>query len=329
MRLSIIIPVYNEEKNITALYQRLIAVLGERGDDHGHKGQVTDRGQGQDATEQTYLELLFVNDGSTDGSLGLIRQLAETDSRIRVLDLSRNFGHQVAVTAGIDHCTGDRAVIIDADLQDPPELIPELLGRMDWGYDVVYARRRDRKGEGFLKKTTAKLFYRTLARMTHVPIPLDTGDFRVISRRVMEVLKQMPEREKFIRGQIAWMGFDQTFIEYDRDERMAGDSGYSWRRMLHFALDGITSFSNVPLKMATISGFVVSFISFILMLYALYSRFISKDYVPGWTSLILSVLFIGGIQLIAIGIIGEYIGRISNNVKDRPLYLIKEDSDTK
>lgn len=306
MRISVIIPIFNEEKNIETLYGRLVKVLG--------------------SSDEPDSEFLFVNDGSTDGSLRLIKQLGQKDERIGYLDLSRNFGHQIAVTAGLDRCTGDRVVIIDADLQDPPELIPELLARMDEGHDVVYAKRNTRKGEGFLKKATAKLFYRTLNRITQVPIPLDTGDFRVISRRVVDVLKQMPEREKFLRGQIAWMGFNQTFVEYDRDERKAGDSGYTWRRMLHFALDGITSFSNFPLKMATISGFVVSFISFILMLYALYSRFISKDYEPGWTSLMLSVLFIGGIQLIAVGIIGEYIGRISNNVKDRPLYLIKEDS---
>jgi dolichol-phosphate mannosyltransferase len=217
-------------------------------------------------------------------------------------------------------------VIIDADLQDPPELIAEMMAKAQSGYDVVYARRIKRKGESVLKKATAKLFYRLLSSITSVDIPIDTGDFRIISRRVVEALKLMPEREKFLRGQIAWIGFDQTFVEYERDERVAGSTGYTWRKMLHFALDGITSFSNFPLKMATFSGFAMSFISFLLMVYALYSRFILKVYEPGWTSLMLSVLFIGGIQLLSIGIIGEYVGRISNNVKQRPMYLVKDTS---
>ncbi len=304
MKISVVIPVYNEENNIKTLHQRLSAVF--------------------ESFNSESQEFLYVNDGSSDNSLNTIKLLAEHDSRVRYIDLSRNFGHQVAVTAGLDNCVGECVIIIDSDLQDPPELIPQLLEKMEEGNDVVYAKRRTRKGESFLKKATAKIFYRTLDRITTVHIPLDTGDFRAISKRVVDVLKLMPEREKFIRGQIAWMGFDQTYVEYDRDERQAGGSGYTWRKMIRFALDGITSFSNFPLKMATISGFVVSFISFVLMLYALYSRFISKDYEPGWTSLILSVLFIGGIQLIAVGVIGEYIGRISTNVKDRPLYLIKE-----
>jgi dolichol-phosphate mannosyltransferase len=194
------------------------------------------------------------------------------------------------------------------------------------GYDVVYARRTKRQGESLLKRATAKYFYRLLARITSVDIPIDTGDFRIITRRVVDALRQMPEREKFLRGQIAWIGFNQTYIEYEREERQAGSTSYTWRKMLRFALDGITSFSNFPLKMATISGFAMSFVSFLLMLYALYSRFILKVYEPGWTSLMLSVLFIGGIQLVSIGIIGEYIGRISNNVKQRPLYLIKDSS---
>lgn len=305
MKVSVVIPVFNEEQNLPKLHARLSKVLAQVSTDH---------------------ELLFVNDGSTDRSLEVLRNLADASDNVRYLDLSRNFGHQLAATAGLDHADGDRIVIIDADLQDPPELIPEMLSKMDEGYDVVYARRKERKGEGLLKKGTAKLFYRLLDRITTVPIPLDTGDFRIISKRVQDVLRHMPEREKFLRGQIAWMGFRQTFVDYDRDGRHAGTSGYSWSKMLRFALDGITSFSDFPLKLATISGFVVSFISFLLMLYALYSRFILKVYEPGWTSLMLSILFIGGIQLIAVGIIGEYIGRISNNVKQRPLYLINEDS---
>jgi dolichol-phosphate mannosyltransferase len=273
------------------------------------------------------VQLLFVNDGSKDNTMREILALPQTGPKVRFIDLSRNFGHQIAVTAGIDQSTSDLVVIIDADLQDPPELIVKMVELTRQGFDVVYARRSARKGETWLKKTTAKLFYRILASITSVDIPIDTGDFRIITKRVAEVLKQMPEREKFLRGQIAWIGFDQTFVEYERDERLAGSTSYTWRKMLRLALDGITSFSNFPLKLATILGFVVSFVSFFLILYALYSRFIIKDYEPGWTSLMLSVLFIGGIQLFTIGIIGEYIGRIAGNARQRPTYVVKSKSE--
>lgn len=306
MSLSVVIPVFNEEENILPLYQRLV-----------------------DTVQNNQLpptELIFVDDGSSDRTLERIADLKPTGGvRIKSIELSRNFGHQIAVTAGLDNSSGDYVVIIDADLQDPPELIPEMLRKIHDGNDVVYARRRNRKGESWMKKATAKWFYRLLSKITSISIPVDTGDFRIITKRIVDVLNQMPEREKFLRGQIAWIGYNQTFVEYDRDERQSGDTGYTWSRMMSFALDGITSFSNFPLKVATISGFFMSFVSFLLMLYALYSRFILKVYEPGWTSLMLSVLFIGGIQLVSIGIIGEYIGRISNNVKQRPLYLIKEE----
>lgn len=303
MELSIVIPVFNEEKNLPSLYTRLKQALEAIPGSH---------------------ELIFVNDGSSDGSLQHIRKLAASDISVRYIDFSRNFGHQVAVSAGIDHCSGSAVVIIDADLQDPPELIPSLWQKMKEGYEVVYARRKKRAGEGAMKKLTAKLFYRSLARITNIHIPLDTGDFRIMSRKIVQVLQQMPEQHKFLRAQIAWAGFAQTSIEYDRDPRNAGSSGYTYRKMIRLALDGITGFSNLPLKMATIAGFLVSGITFLVSLYALYSRFVSKDYVPGWTSLILAVLFIGGVQLISIGIIGEYISRISTNVRNRPLYVIQE-----
>jgi dolichol-phosphate mannosyltransferase len=215
-------------------------------------------------------------------------------------------------------------VIIDADLQDPPELIAEMRAKMSEGYEVVYARRNKRSGESFMKRWTAKMFYRLLAKITSIDIPLDTGDFRIMDRKIVEVLKNMPEQQKFLRGQISWAGFRQTYITYDRDQRNAGETGYTYKKMIRLALDGITSFSNWPLKVATISGFVVSGITFLIALYALYARFISKDYVPGWTSLILAVLFIGGVQLITIGIIGEYISRLSANVRKRPLYIVND-----
>ena len=306
MRVSTVIPVFNEEGNLASIHQRLSAVMAG-----------------------LYLEdyqLLFVNDGSNDNSLAIIKGLTAADSHVSYIDLSRNFGHQVAVTAGLDNASGDYVVIIDCDLQDPPELIPEMLQKMAEGNDVVYAQRSSREGESAAKRWTASIFYRIMTRITAVQIPVDTGDFRIVSRRVVEVLRQMPEREKFLRGQIAWMGFNQASVPYVRAARQSGDTGYTYRKMIGFALDGITSFSNFPLKVATISGFIVSFISFVLMIYALWSRFVWKVYEPGWTSLILSVLFIGGIQLIAVGIIGEYIGRISTNVKQRPLYLIREES---
>ncbi|MGB1318281.1 MAG: glycosyltransferase family 2 protein [Flavobacteriales bacterium] len=308
MTLSVVIPVYNEADNIRPLFERLVAVLN--------------------GLNFTKSELIFVNDGSSDDTISIVKELPSTEVDVRFVDLSRNFGHQIAVTAGLDQTVGDLIVIIDADLQDPPELISEMVAKIKSGYDVVYARRIKRKGESFLKKATAKFFYRFLSRITSVDIPIDTGDFRIISRRVVEALKQMPEREKFLRGQIAWVGFDQTFVEYERDERVAGNTGYTWSKMVGFALDGITSFSNFPLRMATLAGFIMSFIAFLLMLYALYSRFILQVYEPGWTSLMLSVLFLGGIQLVSIGIIGEYIGRIAGNVKQRPLYIVKDKSAT-
>lgn len=303
INLSFIIPIYNEEDNISQLFDRIKKVSDELLISH---------------------EFVFINDGSRDQSLKLIRELASRHSFVRYIDFSRNFGHQIAVTAGLDHCSGEYIVIIDADLQDPPELIRKMYLKANEGFEVVYAKRRSRAGEGFAKKYTAKLFYRILSRMTSVDVPVDTGDFRIIHRKVADVLKQMPEQQKFLRGQISWAGFRQTYIEYDRDERYAGKTGYTYKKMIRFALDGITSFSNWPLKFATIAGFIVSLFAFIMILYALYARFISKEYVQGWTSLMLAILFLGGVQLLSIGIIGEYISRLSANVRNRPLYVINE-----
>ncbi|MBL7915998.1 MAG: glycosyltransferase family 2 protein [Bacteroidia bacterium] len=304
MDLSIIIPIYNEEGNIDKLFSRLNQVIQK--------------------LNLKEVEYIFINDGSKDRSLELIKTLAKRESSVKYINLSRNFGHQIAVSAGLDNSKGDAVVIIDADLQDPPELIENLYRKLREGNEVVYAKRRSRQGEGAMKKFTAKLFYRILRNVTAINIPVDTGDFRIIDRKIVDVLKNMPEQQKFLRGQISWIGFNQTFVEYDRDERYAGKTGYTYKKMARLALDGITSFSNFPLKFATIAGFVVSGISFFMILYALYSRFISKDYEPGWTSLMLAVLFIGGIQLIGIGIIGEYISRMSANIRNRPLYIIQE-----
>lgn len=305
MDLSIIIPIYNEEANIAELHRRLTGVA---------EGLKLAGGY----------ELVFINDGSRDQSLPLLRALAMQHPQVRYLDFSRNFGHQIAVTAGLDQAQGEAVVIIDADLQDPPELIVDLYAKFRQGYDVVYAKRRSRVGESQAKKVTAKVFYRILARITRISIPVDTGDFRIISRRVLLALRQMPEQHKFLRGQIAWVGFRQTFVEYDRAERAGGETGYTYRKMLRFALDGITGFSDAPLKAATLMGFGVSGIAFLLMVYTLYARLVRQDYEPGWASLMMSILFLGGVQLIAVGVIGEYIARLSANVRQRPLYIIAE-----
>ena len=306
MDLSVVIPIYNEEANIGELHRRLSALLAPMVLPGGY-------------------ELIFVNDGSRDASLLQLMQLAEHDpGHVRYMSFSRNFGHQIAVTAGLDRAEGAAVVIIDADLQDPPELIPTLYAKLREGYEVVYAKRRSRQGESVAKKVTAKLFYRILRAMTHVEIPVDTGDFRIISRKVVLALRQMPEQNKFLRGQISWIGYRQTFLEYDRAERAGGVTGYTYSKMLRFALDGITAFSDVPLKAATVGGFFVSGLAFMVILYTLYERFVVRQYQPGWASLMVSILFLGGVQLIAIGIIGEYLARLGANVRQRPLYIVSE-----
>lgn len=301
--LSIVVPLFNEEAGIPALEKRLVKVCE----------QITEN-----------YEIVLVNDGSKDGTLKGIKAVAEENPRIHFVSFSRNFGHQVAVMAGLDHTRGKAVVIIDGDLQDPPELIPELYKKYLQGYKVVYARRKSRNGETFFKKWTAKVFYRLLARLTHVDIPLDTGDFRLIDRQVVTQLQSMPEYHKFLRGQIAWIGFSQTYVEFDRDARQFGNTHYPFKKMLKFALDGITSFSNVPLRLASVIGFWVSGIAFLVILYALVAHFFLGQTVTGWTSLIISMMFIGGIQLITIGVIGEYIARIHTQVRNRPLYIVEE-----
>ncbi len=269
-------------------------------------------------------ELIFVNDGSVDDSLKILKEFALFDERIKFVSFSRNFGHQNAVMAGIVHSTGEAIVIIDGDLQDPPELIPEMYTKYVEGYKVVYAKRKHRLGESVFKKATAKLFYKLLKKITSFNIPVDTGDFRLISREVANHLINMGEGSKFLRGQIAWLGFKQTGVEFERQERTAGKTKYTFKKMMRLALDGITSFSNFPLQIATFLGFVFSFIAFLIILYALFSKFILNEVVTGWTSLMISSMFLGGIQLLCIGIIGEYISRISVDVKKRPPFIVEE-----
>lgn len=301
---SVIIPVYNEEDNIQLIYNRLTSVMAEL---------------------NLKYELIFINDGSKDNTLALVKALAIKHEYVKYIDFSRNFGHQIAVSAGIDSAVGETICIIDADLQDPPELIIDMYQKIREGNDVVYAKRKKRAGDFPPKVWAAKVFYRLLAKMTSFPIPVDTGDFRLISRQIVDVLKQMPEKSKYLRGQIAWIGFRQTYVEFDRDPRYGGKSNYTFRKLLKLALDGITGFSDIPLKIVTYFGLVVSIFAFIMSLYVLWGRFISNNYVPaGWASTIISVLFIGGIQMIGIGIIGEYISRMNHDLRNRPLYIIKE-----
>ncbi len=301
--LSVVVPVYNEEKSIQLMYNRVKAAVDP----------IT-----------TNFELIFVNDGSRDNSFLELKRLASTDSRVKYIHFSRNFGHQIAVTAGLDKSLGEAVVIIDGDLQDPPEVIPQMMAKHKEGYEVVYGQRAKRKGESWFKKVTAKYFYRTLKSITNVEIPVDTGDFRLIDRKIVDLLKQMPEQNKFLRGQIAWLGFRQTHVLFERDERQFGETGYPFSKMLKFALDGITGFSDVPLQLVTKMGIVISFFSFLVILYAIFSHFVLEQTITGWTSLIISSMFIGGVQLISIGIIGEYISRINKNVQNRPLYIIDE-----
>lgn len=300
--LSVVVPIFNEEGNLDTMHARLTQALSN--------------------VAWNY-EILFVDDGSRDGSRQKIRELADRDPHVYYIYFSRNFGHQIAVTAGLDAVRGQAVVIIDGDLQDPPELIPQLLGKYGEGYDVVYARRRSREGETAFKKFTARMFYRTLKRITSIDIPLDTGDFRLIDRKVVEYLKRMPEQNKFLRGQIAWLGFRQAEVLFQRDKRMHGKSGYTLGKMFRFAMDGITGFSDLPLHFLVRIGFLMAVVSFLVILFALYMHFILQRTITGWTSLIITSTFIGGVQLLSIGIIGEYLSRINRDVRKRPLYIVE------
>ncbi|MEA5533097.1 glycosyltransferase family 2 protein [Crocosphaera sp. XPORK-15E] len=303
MFISIVIPCYNEEEVINETHRRLVAVL-------------------EQLTPQ--FELIYIDDGSQDKTAELLRQLQHNDQRVKAVLLSRNFGHQMAVTAGLDHVCGDAVVLIDADLQDPPEVIEEMIDKWYQGYDVAYGVRTDRQGETPFKLWSAKLFYRLMNRLSDVPIPLDTGDFRLMDRRVVEALKIMPERDRFLRGMVSWVGFSQIAVPYQRSPRLAGVSKYPLFKMIRFAIDGILSFSLVPLRLAIWAGLLAFALSLIGIIYALFVRLFTLSWVPGWTLSFIAILFIGGIQLVFLGVIGEYIGRIYREDKRRPLYLVRE-----
>ncbi len=277
-----------------------------------------------DQLENLAAELIFVNDGSQDNTLALLKSHAAHDPRVKIIGFARNFGHQLAATAGIDAASGDAVVLIDADLQDPPEVVLQMVEKWREGYDVVYGTRTERPGESAFKLATARTFYRLLNKLSDVPIPLDTGDFRLMSRPVVEILKAMPERDRFIRGMVSWAGFNQVALPYRRAERFAGESKYPLRKMLRFATDGIMSFSCKPLQFSIGLGICSAVLALAGLIYVLAIRLFTSNWVEGWSALMVAVLFIGGVQLISIGILGEYIGRIYGESKHRPLYVVGE-----
>ena len=305
--LSVVVPCFNEEAVLRETHRRLAGALA-----------------GLAEREGLDYEVVYVDDGSRDRTPLVLQQLQAGDRRVRVVRFSRNFGHQIAVTAGVEHARGDAVVLIDADLQDPPEVIGEMVARWREGYDVAYGVRTDRPGESAFKRATATGFYRLINRLSETPIPLDTGDFRLMDRKVVDALQAMPERDRFVRGMVSWVGFRQVAVPYGRDPRLAGESKYPLFKMVRFALDGVTSFSVQPLRVATWLGFAVSALSLVGIVYALGLRLFTSTWVAGWTAMMIAVLFLGGVQLLSLGVIGEYIGRIYGEAKRRPLYLVQE-----
>ncbi len=302
-KLSIVVPAYNEQEVLPEFRRRVAKVLD------GIDGPC---------------EIVFVNDGSKDNTINVMHQLRELDPRISIIDLSRNFGKEIALTAGLDFARGEAVVVIDADLQDPPELIPEMIKYWKEGADVVYARRSVREGETWFKKTTAKMFYRLLKKVSRVDVPEDTGDFRLLSRRALEALKQLRERHRYMKGLFAWIGFPAKAIYYKRDPRFAGVTKWNYFKLWGLALEGFTSFTTAPLKVATYVGAFVAMAAFLFALFIIYKTIFYGDPVAGYPSLMVVVLFIGGIQLVALGVIGEYLGRMFMETKLRPLYLVKD-----
>lgn len=304
MLLSVVIPCYNEEKVIAETIRQLTSFC--------------------DKLTDMQAELIFVDDGSSDRTLELLKNFASKDARLKLIVFSRNFGHQIAVTAGIDAAQGDAVVLIDADLQDPPRVIHKMIERWRQGYDVVYGTRTERFGESAFKVATAKSFYRFLNYLSDVSIPLDTGDFRLMGRNVVEALRNMPEKDRFIRGMVSWVGFKQIALPYKRAARFAGETKYPLRKMVRFAADGILSFSAKPLQLSVALGLISASLAMIGIIYALFLRLFTEIWVEGWTALMIAILFMGGVQLISLGILGEYVGRIYAGIKNRPLYIVQE-----
>jgi glycosyltransferase involved in cell wall biosynthesis len=303
-KISILIPAYNEEVALDHLYARL--------------GQLA-----KDEPKYDF-EFLFVNDGSKDKTLEVIKSYADIDQRVSYVNLSRNFGKEIAMVAGFDHAIGDATVIIDADLQDPPELIPQMIKLWEEGYDDVYAKRRSRTGETWLKKFTSKTYYRILQRFSHVEIQKDTGDFRLLDRRAVDAMKQFRESQRYTKGIFSWIGFNKKEILYDRDPRVAGETKWNYLKLINFAIDGITSFTTAPLRVSTALGVVVSIIAFVYLVVIIVKTLAFGNDLSGYPSMMAVILFLGGVQLLSLGIIGEYVGRIFNETKQRPLYFVEE-----
>jgi glycosyltransferase involved in cell wall biosynthesis len=302
--ISVLIPAYNEEEVLDMLMERLGKLAA---DQPGYNW-----------------EFMFVNDGSRDRTLDIIKQYAEHDTRVSYINLSRNFGKETAMIAGFDHVSGDAVVNIDADLQDPPELIPQMIKYWEDGYDDVFARRRSRAGESFVKKLTSQMYYKVLQRSTRIPIQIDTGDFRLLDRRCIDALKQFRESERYTKGMFSWIGYKKKEILYDRDPRAAGTTKWNYSKLANLAIDGITSFTTAPLRVSTYVGFIVSVVAFVYILYLLIRPLFGVPTGGGYSSIMAVVLFLGGVQLLSLGIIGEYVGRIFNETKNRPLYFVEE-----
>lgn len=303
-KISILIPAYNEEAVLEPLYHRL--------------GKLANDNKSYD------FEFLFVNDGSRDKTLELIKDFAKTDHRIAYVNLSRNFGKEIAMIAGLDHVTGDATVIIDADLQDPPELIPDMIENWEKGFDDVYARRVSREGETWFKKVSSELFYRILQKSTNIPIQIDTGDFRLLDKRCVEALRQFRESQRYTKGMFSWIGYKKKEITYKRDPRAAGETKWNYVKLINLAIDGITSFTTAPLRISSFVGAIISLVAFVYILFIIIKTTLFGDPVAGYPSLMAVILFLGGIQLLSLGIIGEYIGRIFIETKNRPLYFVEE-----
>jgi polyisoprenyl-phosphate glycosyltransferase len=301
-RISVVLPCYNEEDVLDKAYQRLTAVLTSLGSDY---------------------ELVFVNDGSSDGTATILDGLAVKDPHVRVLHFSRNFGQQFAVTAGFDHASGDCVLLMDADLQDPPELIPDMYRLWQQGHDIVYGQRTSREGESNLKKVTSQWFYRTLNALSDVNMPLDTGDFRLVDRRAVDAFNSMREPDRYVRGMVSWVGFDQRALAYKRDARAAGQTKWNYAKLSLLAADGIMSFSLAPLRFVLFIGFAIVGLAILGGLFAVFNRLFTDNWVSGWTGLFFAIMFMGGVQLMVLGVIGEYVGRIYMSGKDRPLYIVK------
>lgn len=302
-KVSLLIPAYNEEKVLQLLYQRIKAII--------------------DNLNQYEWEVLFINDGSRDSTLAVLYSIRNQDNRINVLDLSRNYGKEVAMLAGFDYVKGDAVIILDADLQDPPELIPQMLEKWELGYDDVYAKRNSRKGETFIKKKTSQWFYKILQKSTDIPIQLNTGDFRLLDKSCVQALKQIREANRYTKGMFSWIGYNKKEILFDRDPRAAGETKWNYLKLFSLAIEGITSFTTKPLRISTFIGGIISVLSFIYAIYMLYDTIVYGNDVKGYPSLLVTILFLGGIQLLSLGILGEYIARIFIETKNRPTYFAR------